>query len=299
MVVGKKTIRIIGVPIDLGQRHRGVDIGPVAIRYAGLSTTLKNLGYHTEDLGNVNVPGHYTLTDQSFADRLPLIRTACEDTYELARQAIRDGTIPVFLGGDHSASIGSIGGVTHDGECGLIWIDAHGDFNTPETSETGNIHGMALAILCGRGPKELVDVGRAGAKLNPTQVILIGPRELDEIEKENLRASGCTIFTMRDIDELGMSTVIARALETLRDCRHIHVSLDMDSIDPNEAPGVGTPVSGGLTYREAQLLMETISDTGLLRSLDIMETNPILDVSNRTAQVGVSLAASLFGKSIL
>jgi len=295
----KQTVRIIGVPIDLGQQHRGVDIGPVAIRYAGLSAALKKLGYHAQDVGNIDIPGHYTLTHRGFSDRLPLIRAACEATYELARQAIRDGTIPIFLGGDHSASIGSIGGVTHDEGCGLIWIDAHGDFNTPESSETGNIHGMALAILYGKGPKELVDVGRKGAKLNPEQVVLIGPRQLDESEKEKLRTSGCTIFTMRDIDEWGMSNVIARGLEKLSDCRHIHVSLDMDSIDPNEAPGVGTPVAGGLTYREAQLLMETISDTGRLLSLDIMETNPILDVSNRTAQVAVSLAASLFGKAIL
>lgn len=295
----KQTVRIIGIPIDLGQQHRGVDMGPVAIRYAGLSAALKKLGYHTQDVGNIDVPGHYTLTHRGFSDRLPPIRAACEETYELARRAIRDETIPIFLGGDHSASIGSIGGVTHDSDCGLIWIDAHGDFNTPKTSETGNIHGMALAILYGKGPQELVDVGRPGAKLKPEQVVLIGPRQLDESEKENLRASGCTIFTMRDIDERGMSRVIAQALEKLSDCQHIHVSLDMDSIDPNEAPGVGTPVAGGLSYREAQLLMETISDTRRLLSLDIMETNPILDVSNRTAQVAVSLAASLFGKSIL
>ena len=295
----KQAVRIIGIPIDLGQQHRGVDMGPVAIRYAGLSAALKKLGYHTQDAGNIDVPGHYTLTHRGFSDRLPPIRAACEETYELARRAIRDGTIPIFLGGDHSASIGSIGGVTHDSDCGLIWIDAHGDFNTPETSETGNIHGMALAILYGKGPQELVDVGRPGAKLKPEQVVLIGPRQLDESEKENLRASGCTIFTMRDIDERGMSRVIAQALEKLSDCQHIHVSLDMDSIDPNEAPGVGTPVAGGLSYREAQLLMETISDTRRLLSLDIMETNPILDVSNRTAQIAVSLAASLFSKSIL
>lgn len=295
----RNIVRIIGIPIDLGQQHRGVDMGPVAIRYAGLSAALKKLGYHPQDVGNINVPGHYTLTDRGVSDRLPLIRAACEETYELARRAIKDGTIPVFLGGDHSASIGSIGGVTHDCDCGLIWIDAHGDFNTPQTSESGNIHGMALAILCGKGPRELVDVGREGAKLKPQQVVLIGPRELDEIEKDNLRASGCTIFTMRDIDELGISRVIARGLEKLSDCRRLHVSLDMDSIDPNEAPGVGTPVAGGLSYREAQLLMETISDTGRLHSLDIMETNPILDESNRTARVAVALAASLFGKSIL
>ncbi len=294
-----KTVRIIGIPIDLGQQHRGVDMGPVAIRYAGLSSTLKRLGYHAHDVGNIDVPGHYTLTDRGFDDRLPLIRAACEETYELGRRAIRDNAIPIFLGGDHSASIGSIGGVTDAHDCGLIWIDAHGDFNTPETSITGNIHGMTLAILCGRGPRELVDVGRPGAKLDPEKIVLIGPRDLDDIEKENLRASGCTIYTMRDIDEQGMSRIISQGLAKLSSCKRIHVSLDMDSIDPNEAPGVGTPVSGGLTYREAQLLMETISDTGRLHSLDIMETNPILDIANRTAQTAVSLTASLFGKSIL
>ncbi len=299
MTITPKTVRIIGIPIDLGQQHRGVDIGPVAIRYAGLSATLKRLGYHSHDVGNINVPGHYTLTDRGFEDRLPLIRAACEETYELARRAIKDDTIPIFLGGDHSASIGSIGGITHESDCGLIWVDAHGDFNTPETSITGNIHGMALAILCGRGPKELVDVGRTGPKLKPEQVVLIGPRELDDIERQNLKDSGCTIFTMHDIDARGMSRIIDQGLEKLSCCDHIHVSLDMDSIDPNEAPGVGTPVAGGLTYREAQLLMEIISDTGRLRSLDIMETNPILDIGNRTAQTAVSLAASLFGKSIL
>lgn len=295
----KNIVRIIGIPIDLGQQHRGVDMGPVAIRYAGLSSALRKLGYHTHDVGNIDVPGHYTLTDRGFDDRLPLIRAACEETYELARRAIKDGTIPIFLGGDHSASIGSIGGITHESDCGLIWVDAHGDFNTPQTSETGNIHGMTLAILLGNGPAELVDVGRKGAKLKPENVVLIGPRDLDENEKTNLRSSGCTVFSMREIDEQGMSSVIGQGLHQLSGCSHIHVSLDMDSVDPHEAPGVGTPVAGGLTYREAQLLMETICDTDRLHSLDLMETNPILDVSNRTAQVAVSLAASLFGKSIL
>jgi arginase len=299
MALKTKTVRIIGIPIDLGQQHRGVDMGPVAIRYAGLSSSLRNLGYQTQDIGNIDVPGHYTLTDCGFADRLPLIRVASNETYKLARRAIEDKTIPIFLGGDHSASIGSIGGISHESDCGLIWIDAHGDFNTPETSATGNIHGMALAILLGKGPRELVDVGRKGAKINPDKVVLIGPRELDPDEKKSLRKSGCTIFTMRDIDEQGMSNVIAQGLEKLKNCANIHVSLDMDSIDPNEAPGVGTPVPGGLTYREAQLMMEIISDTGRLCSLDIMETNPIVDIANRTAQIAVSLTASLFGKSIL
>ena len=293
------TIRIIGIPIDLGQQHRGVDMGPVAIRYAGLSSTLRKLGYQTQDAGNIEVPGHYTLTDSTFISRLPLIRSCCQQAYTTARKAITDKTIPLFLGGDHSASIGSIGGVTHDQECGVIWVDAHGDFNTPSTSESCNIHGMALSILLGKGPLELVDVGRKGAKLKPENVVLLGIRELDRQEKENLKQSGCHVYTMRDIDEVGMHKVLKNVLKSLSGCKRIHLSLDMDSIDTSEAPGVGTPVPGGLTYREAQLMMETISDTGKLVSLDIMEINPIFDIRNQTAQTAVSLAASLFGKSIL
>lgn len=294
-----KTIRIIGIPIDLGQQHRGVDMGPVALRYAGLSATLRHLGYHTQDAGNIEVPGHYTLPDSNYAKRLPLIRACCQQSYKAARKAIEEDTIPIFLGGDHSASIGSIGGVTHDNECGLIWVDAHGDFNTPETSDTCNVHGMALSILLGNGPPELVDIGRKGPKLKAENVVLLGVRELDRLEKQNLRRSGCTVFTMRDIDELTMHGVLKKVLDTLSGCSRIHLSLDMDGIDTSEAPGVGTPVPGGLTYREAQLIMETICDTEKLVSLDIMEINPILDVRNRTAQTAVSLVASLFGKSIL
>jgi arginase len=294
-----QVVRIIGIPIDLGQQHRGVDMGPIAIRYAGISSCLRKLGYHTQDIGNIDVPGHYTLTDSSYPERLPLIRTACRQTYEAARQAVEDNVIPLFLGGDHSASIGSIGGITHAHQCGVLWVDAHGDYNTPNTSPSCNIHGMALSILLGHGPPELVNVGREGAKLKPENVVLIGVRDLDPRERDRLRESGCTVFTMREIDELGMHGVLREGLERLAHLERIHVSLDMDSIDPNEAPGVGTPVPGGLTYREAQLLMETVCDTGRLSSLDIMETNPILDISNRTAQVAVSLTASLFGKSIL
>ena len=294
-----RTVRIIGIPIDLGQQHRGVDMGPVAIRYAGLSKILISLGHRTQDAGNIEIPGHYTLTDSTYSERLPLIDAACRKVYRAARDAIQDKTIPIFLGGDHSASIGSIGGVTDSGECGVIWVDAHGDFNTPETSGSCNVHGMTLAILLGKGPQRLVNLGRKGAKIKPGQVVLIGVRDLDLGERESLRESGCTVFTMRDIDETGMHAVLKKTLKILAGCQRIHLSLDMDSLDPNEAPGVGTPVTGGLTYREAQLLMETVHDTGRLLSLDIMETNPILDNSNRTAQIAVSLAASLFGKSIL
>lgn len=293
------TISIIGIPMDLGQTHRGVDMAPVAIRYAGLAAKLRSLGYSTIDHGNIDVPGHYTLTSTHYEERLIPIKEACEKAYSLGAEAIRNREIPLFLGGDHSAAIGSIGGVTHQSPCGLIWVDAHGDFNTPETSASQNIHGMALAVLLGNGSQQLVNVGRPGAKMAPENVIMIGVRDLDAEEKRLLGSSGCTVYTMRDVDELGMHTVLRNALKKLENIPKIHLSLDMDAIDPQEAPGVGTPSPGGLTYREAQLIMETLCDSGKLQSADVMEANPILDTKNRTAQVAVSLLASLFGKSII
>ncbi len=295
----KQTISIIGIPMDLGQKHRGVDMAPVAIRYAGLAQKLRDLGYTTVDKGNINVPGHYTLSNTSYEERLIPIRHACEKAYALGAEAVEKGEIPLFLGGDHSAAIGTIGGVTHNQPCGLVWVDAHGDFNTPETSRSANIHGMALAVLLGRGSAELVNIGRKGPKLLPENVIMIGVRDLDPDEKKMLAESGCTVYTMRDIDELGMHAILRKTLAKLAHLPNIHLSLDMDVVDPKEAPGVGTPSHGGLTYREAQLIMETICDSGKLQSVDVMEVNPILDTKNKTAQVAVSLLASLFGKSII
>ena len=295
----EQTISIIGIPMDLGQTHRGVDMAPVAIRYAGLGAKLRNLGYRTIDRGNIDVPGHYTLSSTKYEERLIPIREACEKAYKMGEEAIRNGEIPLFLGGDHSAAIGSIGGVTAAKPCGLIWVDAHGDFNTPETSASQNIHGMALAVLLGMGSEQLVNVGRPGAKIAAENVIMIGVRDLDGKEKQLLANSGCTVFTMRDVDELGMHAVLRKALKKLEHIPTIHLSLDMDAMDPKEAPGVGTPSPGGLTYREAQLIMETLCDSGKLQSADVMEANPILDTQNKTAQVAVSLMASLFGKSII
>ncbi len=292
-------IRIIGIPMDLGQNQRGVDMGPSAIRYAGLTQTPTALGHTTKDSGNIAIPGHYSLKNTSLEERLAPIRQACRTAYDIGKKAIDKGEIPVFLGGDHSAAIGTVGGITHESPVGAIWVDAHGDFNTPLTSESGNVHGMALSILLGQGPKELVDVGRPGPKLAPEHVVIIGLRDLDPEEKVLLKQSGCTVFTMRDIDEQGMHSVLLKALARFNTLPKIHVSLDMDVLDPQVAPGVGTPCRGGLTYREAQLIMETIADTDKLHSFDIMEINPILDVSNQTAQIAVSLAASLFGKAII
>lgn len=294
-----KKLRIIGVPMDLGQNQRGVDMGPSAIRYAGLTNTLTAIGHSVRDSGNIHIPGVFSLKDTSFKERLVPIRQACKTAYDMGKKAVRKGEIPIFLGGDHSSSIGTVGGVTHDDPVGLIWVDAHGDFNTPETSASGNVHGMALAALLGYGPTKLVDVGRPGPKISPDHVVVIGVRDLDDEEKVMLKSSGCTIFTMRDIDEIGMHAVLIKALAKFDYLPRIHVSFDMDVMDPIEAPGVGTPSRGGLTYREGQLIMETIADTNRLHSVDIMEINPILDVGNRSGEMAVSLAASLFGKSII
>lgn len=295
----KKSVRIIGVPMDLGQNRRGVDMGPSAVRYANLTKSLRDLGYTTLDSGNITIPGHHALANTSLQERLPLICDGCLSAYELGRKAVEAGEIPIFLGGDHSAAIGTVGGVTHNAEVGLIWIDAHGDFNTPETSDSKNVHGMALAVLLGLGPKELVDLGRPGPKVKAENVVLIGIRDLDDQEKILIRNSGCTVFTMREVDEIGIRAVLTRTLKRFSHLDKIHVSLDLDVMDPLDAPGVGTPSQGGLTYREGQLIMEILADTQKLHSIDIMEINPILDIQNRTAQMAVNLVSSLFGKKIL
>lgn len=294
-----QTIDIIGVPIDLGQSHRGVDLGPGALRYAGLAARLQQLGYPLRDSGNLAVPVRDMLIEQRSRHYLPAIHQVCEAIYQAGSAAVAEGRMPIFLGGDHSLAIGSIGGITHQQPAGVLWIDAHGDFNTPSSSPSGNIHGMALATLLGQGFAELVDVGRPGPKLAPQDVVMIGVRTLDNEERLRLRSSGVTVYTMRDLDERGMSAITQEALQRLGHQRRLHVSLDVDALDPMAGPGVGTPAPGGLTYREAQLLMEIVADSGRLCSLDLVEINPILDHRNQTAQIAVDLAVSLFGKRIL
>ncbi len=296
-MTGKK-IRIIGVPIDLGQNQRGVDMGPSAIRYAGLSPRLKSLGYQLHDAGNLYVPVRDSLAERS-DDFLGAIQQVCQVVYEAAAEAVKEGEIPLFLGGDHSLAIGTIGGVSSREPIGVIWIDAHGDANSPETSPSGNIHGMPVATLLGKGFPELVNIGRPGAKLSGNDLVMIGIRDLDSGERDWLKQSGVKIYTMRDIDERGMGAVTREALEHLKGHNRLHVSLDMDGLDPDSAPGVGTQSPGGVSSREAQLLMEIIADTEKLASAEIVEINPILDHENRTAKIAVELAASLFGKSIL
>ncbi len=292
-------IRIIGIPLDLGQEHRGVNMGPSAIRYAGLAGRLRQIGHHVTDVGNIDIPIRETLIETGVENVLPAMVEASEKIYAAARASVEEESLPIFLGGDHSIAIGSIGGVTHHESCGVIWIDAHGDYNNPEISESGNIHGMPLSILMGKGSPELVNVGRPGAKLQPENVVLIGVRDLDEKERTVLKQSGIKIFTMRDIDEQGMSKVIKSAMEQLSSVSKIHVSLDVDGIDPSYAPGVGTPVPGGLTYREAHLLMEIVADSKKISSMDIVEINPMLDRYKETAQLAIELTASLFGKHII
>lgn len=304
-----RKIKIIGIPMDFGQLHRGVDMGPAALRYTGLASELRKLGYIVEDRGDVLVPvrdrgddikrtDNQTAAAKNSVNYLDSITKVCEQVYNAGREAVEQKAFPLFLGGDHSIAIGTIGGVSHNNPIGIIWIDAHGDFNTYETSPSGNVHGMPLAALIGDGSPSLVNIGRKGRKIDPENVVLIGIRDLDAAERERLKKSGVTVYTMRDIDEQGISTITNKALMKFMHIKRIHVSLDMDAIDPVEAPGVGTPVAGGLTYREAHLCMEIIADSGKLASMDLVEINPILDQANKTAKLAVNLAVSALGKSI-
>ncbi len=291
-------VHIIGIPMDLGQQHRGVNMGPSAVRYAGLAKRLRQIGHHVTDQGNIDIPIRETVIETGDEDILPAMVAANEKIYAAARVAVECGNVPIFLGGDHSIAIGSIGGVTHQESCGVIWIDAHGDYNNPDISTSGNIHGMPLSILMGNGFDELVNIGRTGAKLRPENIVLIGIRDLDEKERQAIKKSGIQVYTMRDIDEQGINNVIKNSMEKLSAVDRIHVSLDVDGIDPQFAPGVGTPVPGGLTSREAHLLMETIADSNKLFSMDIVEVNPMLDRYNETAQLAIEITASLFGQHI-
>lgn len=296
----QQIIRIFGVPMDLGQQRRGVDMGPSAVRYAGLHERLHQLGYTVCDSGNLEVAQVEQIAPQnSNARYLKEVAQVCQHIYENIVQSREAHERVIFLGGDHSISIGTVAGVARNEPIGLLWIDAHADINTPETSPSGNIHGMSVGVLLGDGPPELTQIGHTGPKLRPEQIVMIGLRDLDPPERERLRSSGIMVFTTRQIDELGMAAVLRMALERLRGFRRLHVSLDLDGLDPDVAPGVGTPVPGGLTYREAHLLMEILADSEKVRSMDIVEINPILDHQNVTAQIAVELAASLFGKRIL
>lgn len=302
-----RNVKIVGVPMDLGQQRRGVDMGPSAVRYAGLYDRLAQLGHTVHDVGNVAVAGRdeddvrserWVATESGGLRHLRAVTAACRAIYDLASACAND-EFPIFLGGDHSMAIGTISGMAAKGPLGVIWIDAHGDYNTPATTPSGNIHGMPMAVLSGLGHPDLVNLGAPGAKLRAQDIVMIGIRDLDLQERIALAHSGIIVYTMRDVDELGMATVARRALARLNRLARIHVSLDMDALDPSVAAGVGTPVTGGLTFREAHLLMEILAESERVCSLDIVEVNPILDDGNRTAEVAVALAASLLGQQIL
>ncbi len=293
-------VRIYGVPMDLGQQRRGVDMGASALRYAGLQARLQRIGLNVIDSGNISVPVYEAIANDNTnrrAHNADAIGAVCSAAHDRMGEIIQRGEFAIFLGGDHSMSMGTVAGsLSRPERVGVLWIDAHGDFNTPETTPSGNVHGMVVAALMGLCPPPL----RIGKKLlTPEQIVYIGVRDLDAEEKRATVAHHLNMFTMREVDEMGMAAVVHRALHLLRDCDVLHVSLDMDSLDPTVTPGVGTPVPGGLTYREAHLLMEMLADDGRVRALDIVEVNPILDTLNGTAQVAVALTASLLGQRIL
>jgi arginase len=299
-------IAIIGAPMDLGAGRRGVDMGPSALRLAGLNEKLTSLGYEVEDLGNVLVDQPESLpVGNPGARYLPQIAQTCKRLAEMVEQAADNGHVPVVLGGDHSIAIGTVSGMSRHfrkagKKLGLIWIDAHADMNTPATSPSGNVHGMPLACCIGLGPRELTHIGGSAPQIEPDSVALVGLRSVDDVEGHSVRELGMHAFTMRDIDERGLRAVITEAIQIVTaGTAGFHLSFDMDAVDPREAPGVGTPVRGGITYREAHLAMELIGDSGLMTSLEIVEVNPVLDEANRTALLAVELATSALGKRIL
>jgi arginase len=301
-----KKIRVIGVPLDLGQSRRGVDMGPSAVRVAGLAARLESLGHVVEDAGNVAVAiAEQKKVGNPRAKYLKEIAATCSKHAELVVRTLEAGKVPLVLGGDHSVAAGTVAGVSEfyrrkNQKIGLIWIDAHSDINTPDSSPSGNVHGMPLAAVIGLGPPELSNIFNFSPKVAPSRCALVGVRDIDAVEREYLRRAGIRVFTMRDIDERGMRAVMEAALAVASaETAGYHISLDMDWIDPEDAPGVGTPVRGGATYREAHLAMEIVADHGRMLGFEIVEVNPVIDEHNRTAELAVELAASAFGKKIL
>jgi arginase len=296
----RRPVGIFGVPMDLGQDRRGVDMGPSAIRYARLQAALAELGYPVSDLGNAATPIPETVDTDGEVRHLDAVRSVCEEVAGRAGAMVSEDLFPIFLGGDHSISIGTVSGVVRSsGRTGVLWLDAHADYNTPETSPSGNIHGMPLGVLTGRGHPDLVSIGGEGASVRPENVVILGLRSVDVQERGLLREAGVRVYTMKEIDAYGVASVVRRALKDLSDLERVHLSLDLDLVDPGIAPGVGTPVRGGLTYREAHLVMELINEAGIVTSLDVVEINPILDDRNETAELAVELVASLMGRQII
>ena len=299
-------IRMIGVPLDLGASRRGVDMGPSTLRIAQLGKRLRELGHEVEDIGNLRIPDRASIAGiSSPLGLLPTITDVCRDLAAATAQAVRDGFAPLVLGGDHSLGAGSVAGVStalaeRKQRVGLLWLDAHGDLNTPDSTLSGNVHGMPVAHLLGHGDEGMARIACPWPAIQPGNVALVGIRDLDPAEREHARRFGVRVFTMREEDDRGLKAVMEDALALTADGTDgLHVSLDMDWIDPGEAPGVGTPVRGGATYREAHLAMEMLADTARVVSMDVVEINPVLDHYNRTAELAVGLAGSVFGLRIL
>ena len=297
----RKPVAVIGAPLDLGQGRRGVDMGPSAIRYAGLDARLTEIGRRVQDWGNVEtaVAEAAEVGEEHARYLLPVLRT-CERVAALVKRAAESGAVPLVLGGDHSVAMGSIGGLASAyGTGGVLWLDAHGDLNTPETTPSGNVHGMVLAAVLGLGGSAFESGAWPQPAIDPQRVALVGVRSLDEGERERVRELGAKVFTMSDVDRLGVERAIRESLAHVAGPGFVHVSLDMDVVDPEVAPGVGTPVRGGLSYREAHLALELVAESGLASSLDVVEVNPIFDRQNETATLAVELVASALGARIL
>ncbi len=290
-----RSVEIVGMPLDLGQSERGTDVGPTALRYARLVERLRGQGHVVVDHGNVEVPA-FTKVGES--ERPGVIADVNRRLFSLCRSIQKGDGLPLVLGGDHSVVVGSVAASTSIERTGLLWVDAHGDFNTPETSPSGNVHGMPLAALIGRGDPRLTSVS-SNHFLRSEDVVLLGVRQLDELERTALRDAQIRVFSMRDIDQRGIHAVMREALSLLAHTSRLHLSLDMDALDPHDAPGVGTPVRGGLTYREAHYIMEEVASCSRLVAMDVVEINPMLDVKNQTATTAVDLVLSALGQRIL
>lgn len=299
-------VEIIGAPLDLGANKRGANIAPATVRIAGLADKLAALGISAIDSGDVAVPLRETLGPEAAAERyLRVITDVCNELFERVQRSLGAGRFPLVIGGDHSIGIGTIKGAAdywyqQGGQLGLIWVDAHADLNTPATSPSGNLHGMPLAAVLGLGHEQLVHVGGTGPRLRPENVALIGIRSVDEGEKEFVRQTGIRYYTMTDIDQRGMYDCISEAMDRIAQrCSAVHLSFDIDAVDPLYAPGVSTPETGGLTYREAHLALEVVAARGLLRSMEFVEVNPMYDTSHQTSKLCIELAMSALGKAIV
>jgi arginase len=294
-------VAVIGAPLDLGAGRRGVDMGPSAIRYAGLDERLREIGRASRDLGNVETPVAEAADEGDQQARyLKAVLQTCERVAGLITGAVQDGLMPLVLGGDHSVALGTIGGLASVyGPGGAIWIDAHGDLNTPETTPSGNVHGMVLAGVLGLGRPTFDSPLWPLPSVDPSRVALLGVRSLDPAERELIHELGVKAYTMSDVDRLGVERVMRESLAHVAGPGFVHVSLDLDAVDPEVAPGVGTPVRGGLSYREAHLALELVAESGLATSLDVVEVNPIFDRQNATGQLAVELVASALGATIL